>query len=94
MSRFYGSMQGNRGEVTRQGGKASGVSAHVRGWGIGGRVVAMADTEDRARIGFVLTSGSGGGICGRTLLDVVLTEDGPKVVYVGKLIRDAIKAEA
>ena len=35
MSRFYGSMQGSRGEVTRCGTKNSGIHARVRGWNIG-----------------------------------------------------------
>ena len=35
MSRFYGSLQGNRGMATRCGTKDSGISAHVRGWDIG-----------------------------------------------------------
>lgn len=40
MSRFYGSMQGARGEATRRGTTASGLDAHIRGWTTGVRVVA------------------------------------------------------
>ncbi len=35
MSRFYGSLQGSRGEATRCGTPSSGVEAHVRGWDVG-----------------------------------------------------------
>ena len=35
MSRFYGSMQGSRGEATRCGTPSSGITAHVRGWEVG-----------------------------------------------------------
>lgn len=38
MSRFYGSLQGSRGEATRQGTRASGITGHIRGWNIGARV--------------------------------------------------------
>jgi hypothetical protein len=41
MSRFYGSMQGNRGMATRQGTRASGIDAHVRGWHAGIRASAL-----------------------------------------------------
>ena len=32
MSTFYGNLRGNRGEVTRQGSKASGIVAVARSW--------------------------------------------------------------
>lgn len=38
MAHFYGSMRGSRGEATRMGTKASGFTAHIRGWDIGARV--------------------------------------------------------
>ena len=42
MSRFYGSLQGSRGEATRQGTRASGITSHTRGWNIGARVEMVA----------------------------------------------------
>ena len=41
MSHFYGSMKGSRGEVTRCGDTKSGISAHLRGWNVGVRVVCF-----------------------------------------------------
>lgn len=38
MSKFYGSLKGSRGEVTRCGTLGSGITAHVRGWDAGIRV--------------------------------------------------------
>ena len=35
MSRFYGSLQGNRGQATRYGTASSGIDAHVGGWDVG-----------------------------------------------------------
>ncbi len=43
MSHFYVSARGGRGAVSRTGTVNSGVEAHARGWGIGGRVVVSAD---------------------------------------------------
>jgi hypothetical protein len=45
MARFYGSMRGNRGEVTRLGSGKSGITAHVRGWDIGVTVRIFVDRE-------------------------------------------------
>ncbi len=38
MSQFYASIRGNRGEATRMGSRASGISGHIRGWDVGVRV--------------------------------------------------------
>jgi hypothetical protein len=44
MSRFYGDLAGSaKTSATRRGTAASGVSAHVRGWNIGGRVEVEDD---------------------------------------------------
>jgi hypothetical protein len=59
MSHFYASIQGNRGEATRQGTKNSGMYGHVRGWDIGGRVHCFVrDGEDCIQI--TVTRGSNG----------------------------------
>lgn len=60
MSRFYASIQGNRGEVTRQGTAKSGINAHPRGWDLGVRVRGYADGDDNV-FAVWLTSGSGYG---------------------------------
>lgn len=46
MSRFYGSIQGGRGEATRQGHSASGIHGHIRGWRSGVRIIGRAETTD------------------------------------------------
>lgn len=42
MSRFYGDLQGNRGEATRMGTTSSGIRGHIRGWNIGFSVTCRA----------------------------------------------------
>ncbi len=56
MSRFYASIQGGRGEATRQG--HSGITGHVRGWQSGVQVDGrIEDGEDAFDV--YATSGSG-----------------------------------
>ena len=59
MSHFYGSIQGNRGEVTRCGSKESGISGHIRGWGVGARVNCYVDKMGDDVVEIYRTSGSG-----------------------------------
>ena len=62
MAHFYAEIQGNRGEATRMGSKASGIQGHIRGWDVGARVSCYYDEsldEDRVRV--TLTNGSGYG---------------------------------
>lgn len=58
MARFYGSMQGDRKEVTRCGTKNSGIRAHIRGWKIGVSVVGKAVNGDADEFRIYATSGS------------------------------------
>ncbi len=59
MARFYGSMQGNRGEATRMGTPNSGLSAHIRGWDIGVRVeLSVDEATGKDRVTLHQTSGS------------------------------------
>lgn len=64
MSHFYGSMEGNRGTVTRCGTKNSGVRAHIRGWDSGVSAWMAAEREsDGESTDYCLiqiTSGSNG----------------------------------
>lgn len=62
MARFYGSIQGNRGEATRCGSKESGITGHIRGWDVG------VEVECKHRYGMdeahiFATGGSNGGTC-------------------------------
>jgi len=71
MSRFYASIQGNRGAATRQGTSQSGVFGHLRGWHVGVRV-NMVDDEEGRDVGYIyLTSGS---------------NDDRSLQYIGKVI--------
>lgn len=45
MSHFYADIQGNRGMATRQGTKSSGIDGHIRGWGVGARVICRHNEE-------------------------------------------------
>lgn len=59
MSRFYASIEGNRGPATRQGTPNSGISGHIRGWNVGVRVEGEAlNGEDVFEV--FATSGSNG----------------------------------
>ena len=56
--RFYASIQGNRGEATRMGGKESGIRGHIRGWEVGARVYAYVNGKGEDEVRIYLTSGS------------------------------------
>ena len=62
MSRFYGDLQGSRGMATRQGGKSSGISGHLRGWNIGARVIVAPQGENPEvdEVAILKTGGSSG----------------------------------
>jgi hypothetical protein len=60
MSRFYASIQGNRGEATRQGNKGSGIHSHTRGWSDGIRVVGLVNRDGKDEFRVWHTGGSNG----------------------------------
>jgi len=60
MSRFYADIQGNRGPATRCGSAASGISGHIRGWGVGCRVIVQ-DVNGEDVVYVYKTGGSVGG---------------------------------
>jgi len=60
MSRFYASIEGNRGMATRQGTKSSGIQGHIRGWNVGGRIVCDVNDDDEDVVRLYLTGGSRG----------------------------------
>jgi hypothetical protein len=62
MARFWGSIQGNRGEATRLGTPASGLEVRANGWDQGVKIFASVDAttgEDIHQI--IQTGGSSGG---------------------------------
>jgi len=58
MARFYGSMQGTRGEATRMGDTKNGFDAHVRGWNVGVRITCRVDKDGKDVIEVWETGGS------------------------------------
>ena len=61
MARFYADIKGNRGEATRMGTEASGISGHIRGWDIGARVSVSVNDQGEDEVRVRLTGGSGSG---------------------------------
>ena len=60
MSRFYASIQGSRGEATRQGTPKSGIQGHIRGWDMGVSVMGSVDENGKDSFNVYLTEGSNG----------------------------------
>ena len=78
MAQFYAEIQGGRGKASRTGTKASGMSAHVRGWDVGARVVCRhLDEEDVIQV--YVTSGSNGSGVDRHL--ATIRSDGRVKIY-------------
>ena len=67
MSRFYASIQGNRGVATRCGSRNSGITGHIRGWYIGARVEVIEDEEGEDLVRVYKTGGS----CGRNREELI-----------------------
>lgn len=84
MAHFYGRMQGARGETTRTGTKASGVSCHVSGWGVGGRAEMFhaATSGDVAEL--AATSGSNGRYNQITVAEVRAGEGGLDITLMDR----------
>ena len=81
VSRFYGSLQGGRGEATRQGTAASGLVGHVRGWDTGVRVTAYpTERSERDAFAVDVTGGSHGERSTVQLADVIELADGNRRV--------------
>ena len=61
MAHFYAFIQGNRGEATRMGSKASGIAGHIRGWSVGAHVCCTYNEQtEKDEVAIYLTSGSNG----------------------------------
>ena len=74
MSRFYASIEGSRGEATRQGTEKSGMSGHVRGWNLGIRVCMHVD-EDGQDVAIVTLTGGSSGSSSSRLIGTFTEED-------------------
>jgi hypothetical protein len=97
MSRFYGSLQGDRAAVTRTGHR--GISAHPRGWNVGVRVEGYIGSEARDTFEVRLSGGSNVTVSATERGDVRrivlhLADGGSSVFYVDReghtLTREAV----
>lgn len=61
MARFYGGVQGNKGEATRLGSKTSGLDAFVDGWDVGVHVRAYVRPDGTDAMNIFPNGGSNGG---------------------------------
>lgn len=61
MARFYASIKGNRGTVSKLGTKESGISGDIRGWDLGVKVYGWVDDKGKDYFEVYRTSGSKGG---------------------------------
>lgn len=68
MSSLYGSLQGERGEVTKGGHRF--LTGHLRGWNIGIRVEARHSKEEGDSFDIYQTGGSSGAASDKLLLTV------------------------
>lgn len=75
MARFYGSLQGNRGQTTRMGTPSSGIKGHLRGWSIGAKVQLWVGPDGSDRVTVQLTGGSHNP---STLTDLGTYREGPE----------------
>ena len=93
MSKYYGTLQGNRGEATRCGSKDSGITTDAAGWGGAVRVCVFDnDGVDWARV--CLTKWHGAGVekplyDGPVNPDMVVAEpgEGQHTRLVGRLFK-------
>ena len=84
MARFKGDISGSRGNASRLGTTASGISAHVRGWNLGIRIYGDSDSDNREADGFTLyATGGSNNPSESKRIGYVRLEDGAPVLYVG-----------
>jgi hypothetical protein len=60
MARFFGSIQGSKGEATRLGTAKTGIQGHIRGWDIGAKVMMDVTSDDKDVVEVYITRGSNG----------------------------------
>ena len=83
MARFFSSIQGRAGRVTRLGSNRSGIEAEARGWDAGVAVVGMVYGEqDDAQDGFkVYMTGGSNNVEHRVLLGTVWSVQGQRPYF-------------
>jgi hypothetical protein len=83
VSRFYASIQGSRGEATRQG--RQDITGHIRGWEVGVRVFGCVGDDGEDMFNVFMTGGSDGNTSDRLIATVKIEKvDGkprPKVTH-------------
>jgi hypothetical protein len=62
MAKFYGGVQGHRGEATRLGSLKSGIRAFAQSWTLGARVYVWHGPDGEDRVTVTLTGGSYGAV--------------------------------
>jgi len=83
MARFKGDITGSRGNASRLGDSKSGMSAHVRGWGLGIRIYADTDSDNPDADGFTLyATGGSNNPSESKRIGYVRLEDAAPVLYV------------
>lgn len=81
MAHFRGTMQGNRGEVSRLGSPASGLQASVNGWGAGIRVEANVNMKGQDEFLIFMTTGSSPHGFTRHIATVTEIDSEPIITY-------------
>lgn len=74
MSHFYAEIEGGRSEASRTGHKSTGISGHVRGWGVGVRVRGFHDDETGKDMFRIYATGGSDGHSAEQLLALVTTD--------------------
>lgn len=82
MAQFYAEIQGNRGSASRMGSKDSGMTAHVRGWDAGVRVVAKH--EDGLDVFYVYATGGSHAAHSDRLIARVREDEGFGAPIIGR----------
>lgn len=92
MARYYGVIQGNRGEATRMGSAKSGFWGHIRGWRVGAKVECRTDPKDADRdwVQVAVTHGSNGYGSDLHVADFKETKDGVEVVLYHPRTRNVV----
>ncbi len=75
MARFRGTLQGQRGDASRLGSKASGLTVEANGWDTGVRVTLWVDDDGRDRVTVQRTGGSHARTNSRTIAEWVEGDD-------------------
>ena len=97
MAHFYGDVLGRASSAAgRVGTKSTGVSGHIRGWGIGAQVDCLyLDEREEDRVWVQLTQGSGhSSNCNELVCEARRNEDKIEVVTVGAAFLLAISDDA